>query len=138
MFSPLLPIAWLAIALDRRVGPLTARCSSPGWPVLLFYCFWGPTDVVVHAISPAGIPAVILAALLLMRDLRGPLFGEGGITLVLGADGVLLFLIVIGFEYRLIRQFDVLRIAEGQNVFPDASRWAESKVLREPSSCPCT
>ena len=72
---------------------------------------------------------MILAALLLMRDLRWPLFGEGRRHSRFWAPAAfILFLVVIGFEYRFIRQFDVLRVAEGETVFPDACRWAESKV----------
>ena len=72
---------------------------------------------------------MILAALLLMRDLRGPLFGEGRRHSRLWAPvASVLFLVVVGCEYRFLRQFDVLRFAEGETVFPDASRWVESKL----------
>jgi hypothetical protein len=131
MVSPLLPISWLAVALDRRVGR-SQRAMLAAWfgLLLLFYCFWGPYEAWWYAryLLP-GLPAVILAALLVLRDLRGPLFGEGRRHSRLWAPvAFVLFLVVLGVEYRFIRQFDVLRFGEGETVFPDASRWAESKV----------
>jgi hypothetical protein len=43
MLSPLLPLSWLAIALDRRVER-AHRWLLVAWfgLFLLFYCFWGP------------------------------------------------------------------------------------------------
>lgn len=131
MLSPLLPMSWLAIALDRRVER-AHRWLLVAWfsLFLLLYCFWGPYETwwYTRYLLPA-IPAVILAALLLMRDLRGPLFREGRRHSRFWAPvAFILFLVILGFEYRFIRQFDVLGLAEGETVFPDASHWAESKV----------
>jgi hypothetical protein len=131
MVSPLLPIFWLAIALDRRAAR-SNRAMLVAWfgLFLLLYCFWGPYEAwwYTRFLLPA-LPAVILAALLVMRDLRGPLFGEGRRHSRFWAPvAFVLFLVVLGFEYRFLRQFDVLRLAEGETVYPDASRWVESKL----------
>ncbi len=131
MLTPLLPIAWLAVAVDRRVER-SHRWMLLSWfaVFLLFYGFWGPYETwwYTRNLLP-GIPAVILAALLLMRDLRGPLFGEGRRhSRFWLPTALILFLLILGTEYRLIRRFDVLRIAEGEEIYPNACTWAESKV----------
>jgi hypothetical protein len=131
MLTPVLPIAWLAIVVDRHVER-SDRWMLFSWfaVFLLFYSFWGPYETwwYTRYLLP-GIPAVILAALVLLRDLRGPLFGEGRRhSRFWVPTAALLILLVLVFEYRLVRRYDVLRIAEGETTYPETCQWAESKV----------
>jgi hypothetical protein len=131
MLTPVLPIAWLAVALDRHVER-SHRWMLLSWfaVFLLFYSFWGPYEAwwYTRYLLP-GIPAVILAALLLLRDLRGPLFGEGRRhSRFWVPTAALLILVVLVFEYRLVRRLPILAFAEGEALYSDASQWAESKV----------
>jgi hypothetical protein len=131
MLTPVLPIAWLAVALDRHVER-SHRWMLLSWfaVFLLFYSFWGPYETwwYTRYLLP-GIPAVILAALLVLRDLRGPLFGEGRRhSRFWVPTAALLILVVLVLEYRLVLRLPILAFAEGETLYSDASQWAESKV----------
>ena len=131
MLTPLLPIAWFAVAVDRQVER-SHRWMLLSWfaVFLIFYSFWGPYEAwwYTRFLLP-GIPAVILAALLLLRDLRRPLFGEGRRhSRFWVPTAALLFLVVLVFEYRLVRRLGVLEFAEGEAIYPDSCQWAETKI----------
>ncbi len=76
--------------------------------------------------SPS-IPALILASLLVARDGLSPQQGGRGAPLR-RALAVLALAIVLAVEHSWIRDLNVLRFGEGERIYPDACRWAESQV----------
>jgi hypothetical protein len=70
-FTPLVPLGWLATAVNRRV-PGRDRAMLLLWfiPIFFFYCFWGPADnwTYLRYLLPVA-PALIVGFLLCLRDL---------------------------------------------------------------------
>jgi hypothetical protein len=134
LFSPLVPLAWLAVGADRRV-PRRDRALLLLWVAayLLLYCFWGPYEAwwYTRFLLPA-FPALVVAAVLVGRDLlrllpevsTGPLRSS---HLALAAAAVLL-VTVANAEYRRIRQWKPLGIAEGEQIYPLCMDLVRSKV----------
>ena len=129
LMSPLLLGGWALVSVDRRVT-LQDRSLLLLWfgSFFLFYCFWAPYETwwYTRYLLPA-IPALILASLLVARDGLSPQHGGRGV-LLRRFLAVLLLAIVLVVERSWIRRFDVLKFGEGERLYPDASRWAESQV----------
>lgn len=127
--SPLLLAGWVLVAGDRRVTARD-RCLLLVWfgSFFLFYCFWAPYEAwwYTRFLLPA-IAALILASLLVARDGLHPRQGGRGV-LARRSLAALALAIVFAFECFGIRNFEVLKFGEGERLYPDASRWAESKV----------
>jgi len=129
LVSPLLLAGWALLAMDRRVNARD-RFLLLFWfgSFFLFSCFretskaWSDTRYLLPA-----IPALILASLLVARDGLSPQRG-GRRVLLRRSLAALALAIVLAFEYSWIRDLKVLRFGERERVYPDASRWAESKV----------
>ncbi len=72
-FSPLVPLGWLATAVNRKV-PGRDRAMLLLWfaSIFVFYCFWGPADnwTYLRYFLPAA-PALIVGFLLCLQDLAG-------------------------------------------------------------------
>jgi len=130
MFSVLIPAGWLAVLGDRRV-PVRRRAILVSWfaPYLLLYCFWGPYEAwwYTRFFLPA-LPALCIAAVMVGRDLLGLL--RSRLTVwpsSLAAAAAVLLLAVVGVcEGRSIRRWDPLQIAEGEEVYPLATAFAQT------------
>jgi 4-amino-4-deoxy-L-arabinose transferase-like glycosyltransferase len=129
LMSPLLLAGWALVSVDRRVT-LKDRALLLLWfgSFFLFYCFWAPYETwwYTRYLLPA-IPALILASLLVARDGLSPQ-REGRAAPLRRGLAVLALAIVLAFESSRIRGLDVLRFGEGERLYPDVCRWAESKV----------
>ncbi len=129
LLSPLVPAGWLLVGVDRRVAARDRMMLALWLAVfLLFYCFWDVDGAwwYTRYLLP-GIPAMILASLLVARD--GLHLGKADRGVLLRRIVVVLALAaVLAIEHRQIRNLGVLHFGEGEKVYPDACRWAESKV----------
>ncbi len=129
LMSPLLLAGWVLVSVDRRVA-LRDRCLLLLWfgCFFVFYCFWGVDGAwwYTRYLLPA-IPALIFASLLVARDALSPQQGGRGVWLR-RALAALALAIVLVVEQSWIRDRNVLRFGEGERIYSDASRWAESKV----------
>ncbi|HEV8117761.1 MAG TPA: hypothetical protein VGQ32_04510, partial [Thermoanaerobaculia bacterium] len=74
-----------------------------------------------------GVPALILGALLVARDVLAVSRSGRGAVLRRCLAGLALA-VVLAFEQRGIRRQGVLGIGEGEKVYADASHWAEHNV----------
>ena len=129
MLSPIVVAGWALVVSARRVawrdrGLLLVWFAS----FFLFYCFWAPYETwwYTRFLLPA-IPALVLGSLLAARDWLRPREGGGGAVLarVLGAA---VFVLVLASETYWVRDLGVLQFGEGEKVYAEASRWAETKV----------
>jgi hypothetical protein len=94
----------------------------------LFYCFWAPYETwwYTRFLLPA-IPALVLGSLLVARDWVRPREGSGG-TALARSLATAAFALVLAFETYWVRDLGVLQFGEGEKVYAEASRWAETKV----------
>jgi hypothetical protein len=129
LMSPLLLAGWALVSVDRRVT-LRDRSLLLLWfgSFFLFHCFWAAYETWSYTryLLPS-IPALILASLLVTRDGLAPQLGGRGAALR-RALAALVLAVVLAFEYSWIRDLNVLKFGEGERLYPDACRWAESKV----------
>jgi hypothetical protein len=133
LLSPLVPLGWLLLPLDRRV-PLRTRSLLLIWfgSFFAFYCFYQPYEDwwSVRFLLP-GIPAMILAALLLTRDIAARLRGRVPSPRILrwtrAAGPALLCAMVLAGVWH-IRRFELFSIRAGERVYRDASLRAASAV----------
>ena len=129
LLSPLVPAGWLLVAADRRAAARD-RLLLLAWfaAFFLFSCFRGASEAwwQTRFLLP-GIPAMILASLLVVRD--GLHVGkEDRGVLLRRAVAVLALVAVVAVEYGQIRALGVLEVGEEEKVYADASRWAEAKA----------
>lgn len=129
LMSPLPLAGWVLVGLDRRVT-LRDRLLLLLWfaGFFLFYCVWAAYEAwwYTRYLLPA-VPALILASLLVTRDGLSPQ-QRGRTAVPRRALAALALAIVLAFEGVWIRDLNVLRFGEGERLYPDACRWAESKV----------
>ncbi len=132
LLTPLVPLAWLLLPLERSV-PGRIRGLLLLWfgSFFAFYCFYQPFDDwwSVRFLLP-GIPAMILAALLIARRVAERLAERPSPpafrwTRVAGL--ALLCAIVVAGVWS-IRRFDLFSIAEGERVYRDASNRTAAAV----------
>ncbi len=129
LLSPLVPAGWLLIGLNRRVAGRDRALLFFWFAVfLVFYCFWGVDGAwwYTRYLLP-GIPAMILASLLIVRDGMHLAKADRGV-LLRRVVAVLALALVLAIEHRQIRTLDILHFGEGEKIYPEASRWAESRV----------
>jgi hypothetical protein len=136
LLTPLVPLAWIALPFDRRVA-LRDRSLLLLWfgAFLGFYCFYEPyEDWWSTRFLLPGIPALILAGLLLARDVP-ELFRERGRLPALlrwrTAIGTALLLAAVAVGILWIRRFDLFSIKSGEAVYRDASQWADRSLPPE-------
>ena len=133
LLTPLLPLAWIALPFDRKVA-LRDRGLCLLWfgAFLAFYGFYQPfEDWWSTRFLLPGFPAIILAALLLARDVpeffqqrargRGlPRWGTvigGALLLAMAASAIL-----------WIRRFDLFSLKTGEAIYREASLGAAGIV----------
>jgi len=124
--TPLVPLAWLAVAADRDV-PRRDRALLLCWfgAFLVFYCLYEPYDSFwfVRFLIPAA-PALLLGALLTARKLFLRLGGGPGARVL----AVLLLLSVLAVSARQVRRIGILGTAEGESIYPSICAWAERSL----------
>ena len=129
LLSPLVPAGWLLVSGDRRVAARDRALLVSWFAVFfLFHCFMDVYETwwYTRYLLPA-IPAMILASLLVVRD--GLHLGKSDRgALLRRAAAVLALAAVLFVEQAQIRKLGVLRFSEGEKVYSDACRWAESKL----------
>lgn len=123
-------LGWLVSPFDRRIARRD-RAALVVWfaTFFLFYCFYRPYDTwwYLRFLLPA-FPAMIIAFLLVgdhVVDVVKERTGFGRIARVMAIAGVL---IVLGLEFRQTRRLHATRIAKEESKYPDACRWAESRL----------
>lgn len=129
LLSPIVPVGWLLVAGNRRVAPRDRALLFLWFLVFfLFYCFWDVDGAwwYTRYLLP-GVPALILGALLVARDVLAVSRSGRGAVLRRCLAGLALA-VVLAFEQRGIRRQGVLGIGEGEKVYADASHWAEHNV----------
>jgi 4-amino-4-deoxy-L-arabinose transferase-like glycosyltransferase len=123
LLTPLVPLAWLGVGFDRRV-PGRDRALLLTWfgAFFVFYCFYEVYDDwwAVRFLLP-GIPAMILAALLVARDVSLPAKWKR----VVG-PALLAGIVAVGVGH--IVRFHLFSIGLGERVYRDASRGAAGLV----------
>jgi 4-amino-4-deoxy-L-arabinose transferase-like glycosyltransferase len=123
LLTPLVPLAWIAVGFDRRV-PGRDRALLLAWfgAFFAFYCFYEVYDDwwAVRFLLP-GIPAMIVAALLIARDARLPPRWKK----VVG-PALLAAIVAVGVIH--VARFRLPSIGRGERVYRDASRGAARLV----------
>jgi len=129
LLTPLLPLAWVAVGFDRRVS-LRDRSLLLFWfgAFFVFYCFYEVYDDwwATRFLLP-GIPAMILATLLLARDVSELLRRRNFLPATLRwktAIGCVILSAIVAVGVRHIRRFGLLSNYQGEAVYRDASRGA--------------
>jgi 4-amino-4-deoxy-L-arabinose transferase-like glycosyltransferase len=119
LLTPLVPLGWIASGFDRRIPPRD-RVLLFAWfgAFFAFYCFYEVYEDwwSVRFLLP-GIPAMILAALLLARDMSLPARPKRILAAILLAA-----VAVVGVLHA--RRFHLLDMARGELVYRDASHGA--------------
>ncbi len=129
MLTPLVPAGWALVVTARRIA-WRDRLLLLVWfaSFFLFYCFWAARETwwYTRFLLP-GMPALFLGSVLAARDwLRSEDRGGGaGLRRALVATA---FAVVLASEAYRIRDLGVLRFAEGETVYSEASVWTERKV----------
>lgn len=129
--SPLLLLGWVAFAFDGKVA-LRDRALLFVWfaAFFLFYGFYTVYDAwwYTRFLLP-GLPAVILGALLLLRDALGLAEPSSGRRVPLRvAAAVVLILAVLAVEVRFLDKEKVHKIYKGERVYPDACEMARRRL----------
>jgi hypothetical protein len=127
------PLAgWLAVIADRRVAARD-RAALIAWlgAFLLFYSFYVVYDAWWYTrFLLSGLPAAILGALLVTRDLllRSERSSRNGWRSWRGALAFLLFAFVLVVEIRFIDRNRLHKIYKGERLYPQACEMARGRV----------
>jgi hypothetical protein len=129
LLTPVVPLGWMAIGLDRRVSRRD-RGLLLLWfgAFFLFYCFYDPyEDWWSTRFLLPGIPAMILATLVVARGLSGSLRRRDAVPAAPRWPAIL-GLTLLGAMVALgvfhIRRFDLLSMRRGEAIYSEASLWA--------------
>jgi hypothetical protein len=129
--SPLVPLGGIAVAANRRVAARD-RALLLFWfsPILLFYCFWRPSDSWTYGryLLPA-IPALIAGFLLTLRDLVERLSSA---RMRVAAAGALLAVVFL-HERNAYRRHRPLDVDRSQRVYPEACRALADRAAGAPA-----
>jgi Dolichyl-phosphate-mannose-protein mannosyltransferase len=129
LLTPLVPIGWLAVAADRR-APVHDRAVLIMWfgGFFLFYCFYVVFDTwwYTRFLLP-GVPALILGALVVARDLS---FATGGSSRRRWARVALVLLLafIVFTGARFIDRNRVHKFYKGERIYPRACEMARRRV----------
>jgi Dolichyl-phosphate-mannose-protein mannosyltransferase len=129
LLTPIVPIGWLAIAADRRAS-IRDRAVLLSWfgSFFLFYCFYAVYEGwwYTRFLLP-GVPALILGALVVARDL---LIRDEGARHPRWAIGIAFALLAAALVAEM--QFDekhrVHKFYKGERIYPRACRMAEQRL----------
>jgi hypothetical protein len=128
LLSPFVPLGWMALAGDRRAPPRD-RALLLTWFLgfFLFYSFYGPYEAwwYTRFLLP-GLPALVLGAVVLTRDLvfesgrprsRAPIAGAA-----------VLFVVALAFEVNFHRRERDYKFYKGERLYPDACEMARRRL----------
>ena len=123
-FTPLVPLAWLAVPADRRVA---ARDRLLLWVwfgsyLILFSFYYHYGSIVFLRFLLPGIPALILGAALVGHRMLGERRASRSALAALICAGILVF------EWRGVRRANILEIVADQTVYPETCLWAAETV----------
>jgi len=133
--SPLLPLGWLAFAFDRRVAGRD-RAVLLAWfgAFFVFYCFYAVYEAwwYTRFLLP-GIPALILGALLILRDaLRLDASSRGRRAAVRAGLAIVLILGALAVEVGFLAKEEPHKFSHkfyrGERVYPDACAMARRRL----------
>jgi Dolichyl-phosphate-mannose-protein mannosyltransferase len=129
LLTPLVPIGWLAVASDRR-APVRDRAVLISWfaGFFLFYSCYVVYDAwwYTRFLLPS-IPAMILGALVVARDLSLPAAGSSRHQWARVAL-VLLLVFVVFTGARFIDRNRVHKFYKGERIYPRACAMARRRV----------
>jgi hypothetical protein len=129
LFTPLVPIGWLAVAADRRAR-LRDRAVLLSWfgAFFLFYCFYAVyEDWWYTRFLLPGIPAMILGAGLVARDLvRRP--GSSRPNRWGNAVAAVLLAVVLFVEMDFDEKRRVYRFYKSERIYPSACAMARRRL----------
>jgi len=127
--TPIVPLAWIAAACDRRVAR-RERLLLLSWRAafFFFYCFYQPYDsfIFLRFLLPA-VPALLIGSLLAVRDLVSAIPRRSlavGVAALVGV-GILLE------ERAWTQRLGILDIAQGEAVYPRSCALAERVIPPE-------
>ena len=123
-FTPLVPLAWLAVPADRR---LAARdrlllCVWFGSYLLLFSFYLHYGSIVFLRFLLPGVPALILGAALVGDRVLGERRASWTAVAALICVGVVVL------EWRGVRRDNILEIVADQSVYPESCLWTAETV----------
>jgi 4-amino-4-deoxy-L-arabinose transferase-like glycosyltransferase len=132
--SPLVPLGWLAFAFDRRVAGRD-RAALLAWlgAFFVFYCFYAVYESwwYTRFLLP-GIPALILGALLFLRDalrLDEPSTGRRAPARIgRAAAATLLLFGALAVEVGFLAKEEPHKIYKGERVYPVACEMARQRL----------
>lgn len=132
LLTPLVPVGWLAVAMDRRAS-LRDRAVLLSWfgVFFLFYCFYAVYEAwwYTRFLLP-GVPALILGALVVARDL---LIRDGAARPPRWAAGIAVALLAtaLSVEIDFNEKNRVHRFYKSERVYPRASEMARRRLSED-------
>ena len=134
--SPLPLLCWLFALVDRKVD-WRNRAMLISWfgAFFLFYACYDVYDAwwYTRFLLP-GYPAMILGALLIVRDLPDlfrTLVSERNWVRLKWAALAILLAVTLSHERRYIRRFDIFNFGAGESVHSASCRWADRMIPRQ-------
>lgn len=132
--TPFLVLGWLAVAGVRSL-PRRDRLMLVVWPAvfLLFYCCWEPYETwwYTRFLLP-GVPAMILAMFFVVERAFRPPAPRVSLPVPPPRHRKVLTLalsvVVLATGVYWIRRYQILESARGEQIYPDACRWAAALV----------
>ncbi|MGH9939948.1 MAG: YfhO family protein, partial [Blastocatellia bacterium] len=131
--SPLPLLCWLFVLVDRKVD-WRNRAMLISWfgAFFLFYACYDIYDAwwYTRFLLP-GYPAMILGALVVVRDLAGllgKLVSEGNRARLRWVALAILLAVTLSHERRYIRRLDVFNFGPGEFVHSASCRWADRMI----------
>ncbi len=123
LLSPLLPLGWLAFAMNRRAA-LLDRLVLVSWFVafFVFYSFYAPYETwwYTRFLLP-GFPALVLGALLAAHHLaRGKRWATAAAAVMLAG--------ALFVEIQFVAKNRVHEVYEGERMYPEACEMARRRV----------
>jgi 4-amino-4-deoxy-L-arabinose transferase-like glycosyltransferase len=129
LLTPLVALAWSVFPFDRR-APIADRLLLLLWFAVFpaFYVFYEAFDDwwAVRFLLP-GLPAMILAALLLARDLLARC-GRVRVRRALTAAGALFLAVTAVLDVRYAAKFGLLSMSEGETLYRHAGQLAQRAI----------
>jgi len=130
LFSPLVPLGWIALAADRRAA-LRDRAVLFTWfaAFFLFYSFYAPYEAwwYTRFLLP-GYPALILGALVATRDFV--VGSEPPARRWRIAVAALLVVLALAVEIRYVTKEKVHKFYKGERIYPEACAMARRRLPR--------
>lgn len=126
--SPLLLLGWLGVGMNRKLH-WRVRAMLVAWfgAYLIFYACYSIYDAwwYTRFLLP-GIPALILGALLTVRDVAGLLKGSSRAAQRVALLAILL--VTLGCEWYYARHFNVFAAGAVQSVNASSCLWADRRL----------